>query len=126
MVEPGWPQIIWHMRFACWIPKARIRTRACTHTQKNLLLFYSKNCYANAPQHSKYVVLVKMCVCVCVCVGWGGGGGKELFIMWPYKDILCFDVAQNVAHRRSHTEGRTVRNQILISSVYIIIQLLRS
>jgi hypothetical protein len=119
MVEPGWPQIIRHMRFACRIPKARIRARARAHTHtpthhtKNLLLFHSKNCYENAPQHYKYIA----------CLTWRCG--EESLIMWPYKDILYLDVAQNVAHRRSHTEGRRVRNQTLISSVCIITQLLR-
>jgi hypothetical protein len=47
IVEPGRPQMtIWHMHFACWVPKA-------TNTYSKyviLVLFLSNSGYMNVPQ----------------------------------------------------------------------------
>jgi hypothetical protein len=47
MVEPDRPHdnIIWRMRFACWITEA-----TDTHSEYVILLFFGSNGYANAPE----------------------------------------------------------------------------
>jgi hypothetical protein len=54
MVEPNSPKTaIWHIRFGCWISKVTDK-----HSEyETLIVFHSKNSYANAPQCYVYTYI---------------------------------------------------------------------
>jgi len=67
-VERGRPQMtIWHMRIACWLPKAR-NTHTHTHTQtvQYSLLFHSNNGCTNASP----CYLVRHTYIACLVFSW--------------------------------------------------------